>query len=181
MLSSLVASLDDKDDVALSDGSGPKVHFQSLLRFRRPATGVSGQESLSDSEESRLSPIRGPLGRGELSREEKAELERVGGERGEGTEAPEALVLMASTVAAGASDSSEDVVASEEVDDSRWACALACKAESVYFTVLISSSSGVRNETLFLAGNSGLADAILREVRGAGPFVRMERRLCGCL
>lgn len=127
------------------------------------------------------------MGRGELSREAKAELERFGGERGEPAAA---LVLMASTVVAGGSDSSEDVVASEEedemdemddVDSSRSACALACRAERVYFTVLISSSSGVRNETLFSAGNKGLADAILREVRGAEPFVRMERRLCGCL
>lgn len=41
-------------------GSGSKVHTHSLRRFRRPATGVSGQESLSDSDdESRFSPVRG--------------------------------------------------------------------------------------------------------------------------
>ncbi|KAH4470469.1 hypothetical protein HBH90_072200 [Parastagonospora nodorum] len=36
------------------------VHRQSRVLLRRPATGVSGQESLSSSEdeESRLSPIR---------------------------------------------------------------------------------------------------------------------------
>jgi len=39
---------------------GPRVQTHSRRRFRRPATGVSGQESLSDSEdESRLSPSLG--------------------------------------------------------------------------------------------------------------------------
>lgn len=38
----------------------PKVQTQSLFNFLRPATGVSGQVSLSDSdEESRLSPVCG--------------------------------------------------------------------------------------------------------------------------
>jgi hypothetical protein len=41
-------------------GKGPKVQTQSLRRLRRPATGVSGTASLSDSEEdSRLSPVWG--------------------------------------------------------------------------------------------------------------------------
>jgi len=41
-------------------GNGAKVHTHSLRLFRRPATGVSGQASLSDSEdESRLSPVLG--------------------------------------------------------------------------------------------------------------------------
>lgn len=59
----------------LDPGNGPKVHRQSLLRFRRPATGVSGHESLSLSEddESRFSPTRGACGRGELSSDEKAD------------------------------------------------------------------------------------------------------------
>jgi hypothetical protein len=43
-----------------ANGSGPSVHTHSLRRLRRPATGVSGTVSLSDSdEESRLSPVRG--------------------------------------------------------------------------------------------------------------------------
>lgn len=56
LLSSLATSLVEADD-DLSDGSGPSVHLQSRLRFLRPATGVSGAESLSDSEESLLSPV----------------------------------------------------------------------------------------------------------------------------
>lgn len=54
----------------LSPGSLPSVHRQSRLRFRRPATGVCGQVSLSssDSDESRLSPALGAFrGRGALS------------------------------------------------------------------------------------------------------------------
>jgi hypothetical protein len=41
---------------------GPRVQTHSRRRFRRPATGVSGQESLSESDsedESRLSPTFG--------------------------------------------------------------------------------------------------------------------------
>ena len=70
------------------------------------------------------------------------------------------------------------MVASDEMvetEDSMSECA------SVYFTVLISSSNGVRKDTRFSAGNSGLAEPILREVNGVGPLERMERRLCGCL
>lgn len=65
------------EDVVLPelDGSGPSVHLQSRVRFRRPATGVSGHESLSESEESRLSPARGAFGRGEFSKEANADEE----------------------------------------------------------------------------------------------------------
>lgn len=68
MLSSLVvASLVDDADL-LDPGTGPKVHRQSLLRFRRPATGVSGQSlSSSEDDESRFSPTRGGFGGGEFS------------------------------------------------------------------------------------------------------------------
>lgn len=169
---------DDDGEMDLSDASGPNVHLQSRLRFRRPATGVSGQESLSDSEESRLSPIRGPLGRGELSRDENGEGREGMISVGVGSEA--GLVLMDSVVAGGggASDSSEDEVASDdmvETEDSR------SEWRRVNLTVWISSSSGVRNDTFFSAGNSGLGLAIFRESSGAGPLERMERRLCGCL
>jgi hypothetical protein len=45
-------------DVANWLGSVPSVQTHSRLLFLRPATGVSGQASLSDSEdESRLSPV----------------------------------------------------------------------------------------------------------------------------
>jgi hypothetical protein len=40
---------------------GPRVHLHCLCRFLRPATGVAGQLSLSSSDESRLSPVRGDL------------------------------------------------------------------------------------------------------------------------
>lgn len=181
MLSSLGVSLADTDedeDVVLSEGSGPSVHRQSLLRLRRPATGVSGQESLSDSDESRLSPARGPLGRGELSNDEKAVELEVEGMESEDDDLDAGLVLMERVVVLVVSDSSEEVVASDEMvdtEDSMSECA------SVYLTVLISSSKGVRNETRFSAGNSGLAEPILREVNGVGPFDSIDRRLWGCL
>lgn len=59
--------------------SGPNVHLHSRLRFRRPATGVSGQESSlsdSDDEESRFSPVLGDFMPGDPSRDEK--LDEVG-------------------------------------------------------------------------------------------------------
>lgn len=91
------------------------------------------------------------------------------------------FVLIDNVVFGRVSDSSEDAVASDDTEESRSDCALACRAEMVYLTVLISSSSGVRNDTLFSAGNSGRVEAILRDAKGAGPLVRMDRRLCGCL
>ena len=64
----------------LDPGTGPNVHFQSRVRFRRPATGVTGHVSLSSSEEdeSRLSPTRGALELGEPSRDVKLEPVRDG-------------------------------------------------------------------------------------------------------
>ena len=48
--------------VVVEPGSAPRVHVHSRTRFRRPATGVSGHLSLSDSsDESRLSPVCGPF------------------------------------------------------------------------------------------------------------------------
>jgi hypothetical protein len=70
----------------------------------------------------------------------------------------------------------EEMVESELVDDCRseWA--------KVNLVVLISSSSGVRNDTFFSAGNMGRAGAILRGIRWrAGLLVRIEVKLCGCL
>jgi hypothetical protein len=59
-----------------------------------------------------------------------------------------------------------------ELEDSRSELAM------VYLTVLISSSSGVRNDTRFSAGNMG-REAILRGTMRL--LVRMELRLWGCL
>lgn len=162
-------------EVDWPEGNGPSVQTQFLLRFRRPATGVSGQESLSDSDESRLSPIRGPLGRGELSMDEKAELDGSEGDWVEGEEGASAEALSMERESSEASDS---VVARDEmveVDDSRSECA------TVYLTVVISSSSGVRKDTRFSAGNRG-RDAILRGASArAGLLDRIEVRLWGCL
>lgn len=160
-------------EVDWSEGSGPRVQTQFLLRFRRPATGVSGQESLSDSDESRLSPIRGALSRGELSTDEKAELDGSEGDWVEGEDGASAGVLSMERASDGF-ESVDSSVASEErveVDDSssEWA--------TVYVTVVISSSSGVRKDTRFSAGNRG-RDAILRGARDrAGLLERIEVRL----
>jgi hypothetical protein len=59
-----------------------------------------------------------------------------------------------------------------ELEDSRSELAM------VYLTVLISSSSGVRKDTRFSAGNMG-REAILRGTMRL--LVRMELRLWGCL
>ena len=59
-----------------------------------------------------------------------------------------------------------------ELEDSRSELAM------VYLTVLISSSSGVRKDTCFSAGNMG-REAILRGTMRL--LVRMELRLWGCL
>lgn len=67
-----VNDVDDDDVVVVVDssvkicddcpGSVPNVQTQSLFSFLRPATGVSGQVSLSDSDdESLFSPVRGDL------------------------------------------------------------------------------------------------------------------------
>jgi hypothetical protein len=165
-LSSLVVDLSDPD-------IGPSVQRQSRVRLRRPAMGVSGHESLSssDEDESRLSPVRGCLGRGELESEmvEPVEVEPFS-----------ALVEAREWWVAELLESEEDVLeASEErveTEESRSECA------SVYLTVVISSSSGVRKDTRFSAGNMGREVAILRGIIDrAGLLARMETRLCGCL
>lgn len=84
----MVSLEDDADE--LEPGNGPSVHRQSLVRFRRPATGVSGHESLSSSEEdeSRLSPIRGELVTHVSAEDEEVELNLLEVERIEGEVAP---------------------------------------------------------------------------------------------
>jgi hypothetical protein len=83
----VVASLVVDDVDLLDPGSVPRVQRQSRVRFRRPATGVSGQVSLSSSEddESRLSPVRGCFGRGELS----SDVEEAAGLPGSASESVE--------------------------------------------------------------------------------------------
>jgi hypothetical protein len=82
----------------------------------------------------------------------------------EGSESVESVVVV---------DAMEDSV---ELDDSRSECA------KVYLTFLISSSSGVRKETRFSAGNMGRLEAILRGIIDlAGLLDSIEVRLWGCL
>lgn len=156
----------------LSEDIGPKVQRQSLLRLRLPATGVSGQESLSDSEESRLSPARGPLGRGELSSDENAELDDAESDWREGeADTSDADLDLIESRASDESDSDDARLESEDrvdCEDSRSECAM------VYLMFVISSSNGVRKETRFSAGNSGRAGAILR---GASDWTRLLERI----
>lgn len=177
MLSSLVVSLVDDEDLS----SGPNVQRHSRRRFRRPATGVSGQvsESLSDSEEeeSRFSPVRGERRPGEPSREENAEeVEGSVGEDREGDEDPfrsEAVERRERVDEESESDSEDEIAEERElVEESRSEWAM------VYFTVLISSSSGVRKETRLVTENMGLAGAIFRGRRcRAGLLARTDLRL----
>lgn len=178
-----MASLVVVEDVDLSDveGRGPRVQCQSRLRFRRPATGVSGHESLSESDESLFSPVRGPLGRGEDSREAKLEVDATGDEETSGEDAsadedwtesdsededPELGGVFAST------EESVDVDPMDSISE----CA------RVNFTVLISSSRGVRKDTRFSAGKRGRVEVIFRGIIcRVGPLDRIEARLCGCL
>jgi hypothetical protein len=74
-----------------------------------------------------------------------------------------------SVVAVEADDAMDDKV---EQDDSMSECA------SVYLVVVISSSSGVRKDTRFSAGNMGRLEFILRGIiERAGLFERIESRL----
>ena len=167
-------------------GNGPRVQRQSLVLFRRPATGVSGHESLSssDEDESRFSPVRGAL-LGESSAEHRVELDLMR-DSWRGDMLVSGTVLQGLRVKHGceveASDSLVAVDTEDAMDDrveqddsmSEWA--------SVYLVVVISSSSGVRKETRFSAGNMGRVEFILRGIiERAGLFERIEARLWGCL
>ena len=97
---------------------GPRVQRQSRLRLRRPATGVSGHESLSDSsddDESRFSPVRGPFGLGESSSEEK--LEEPDGWVGDSSEG--ALDEMAAADEAAETDDDSDLSEESESVEAR--------------------------------------------------------------
>jgi hypothetical protein len=137
-----------------------------------------------------LSPARGPLGRGEVSRDENVEEfdcsegDATDGDDGMSEDDSDELVAMGKdseddSDSEGVLISIDATVEPELTDDSRsWIseCAM------VYFDVLISSSSGVRNETFFSAGKKGRTGAILRGIRfRAGLLLRIEVRLCGCL
>lgn len=108
--------------------------------------------------------------------DEKAELD---GSEGDWVEGEEGASAEAFSMERESSEASDSVVVArdemDEVDDSRSECA------TVYFTVVISSSSGVRKDTRFSAGNRG-REAILRGAsERAGLLDSIEVRLWGCL
>jgi hypothetical protein len=149
---------------------GPSVHAHSISRrrLRRPATGVSGQVSLSSSEEeSRFSPALGEWG---LTRDLPIRCDSLrvvsGGGGGKATadsdsdndeEVAEPHVEDRSedsdvedlkiVGAAGSAPVCEESL--EESGDSMSECA------QVYFVVLISSARGFRKHTRFSMGNIG--------------------------
>lgn len=88
--------------------------------------------------------------------------------------APEAVAWLREWCTAETSDSlalADAIEESVELDDSRSECA------RVYLTVLISSSSGVRKDTRFSAGNRGRVGAILRGIIDLdGLLARMETK-----
>lgn len=181
---------------------GPNVHTHSLRLFRRPATGVSGQESLSDSddEESRFSPVLGARDLGDSSDvdsvgeldcsegdegigdsdaadveldDAEIDKDKDEGESGDGLDSDDVELLV---VKLNDDDSDDSTEAIEDVEASISECA------KVYLTVLISSSRGVRNDTFFVAGNIGREAVILRGCSDcAGLLVSIEGRLCESL
>jgi hypothetical protein len=123
-----------------------------------------------------LSPARGALGRGELSSDEKADVDCSEDDWTAGEDGASELLESADRDASEVSESVMSSVEMVELEDSSSECAM------VYLTVTISSSSGVRNDTFFSAGKSGL-DAVI--FRGASERARLleriEVRLWGCL
>lgn len=188
---------------------GPNVHTHSLRLFRRPATGVSGQESLSDSddEESRFSPVLGARDLGDSSDVDSVgELDCSEGDEGIGDgDAAEDVELDDAEIDKGQDEGeSKDGLDSDDVelcavkvndddsddsdnsDDSTEATedveASISECAKVYLTVLISSSRGLRNDTFFVAGNIGREAVILRGCSDcAGLLVSIEGRLCESL
>lgn len=106
--------------------------------------------------------------------------EEVDGEEEISIEGPvdeDELEVVVSDSSGGDEVSIEEIVEEEETEEVRSECAI------VYLTVLISSSSGARKDTRFVAGNIGRdADAMARgRIVGTGLFERMEVRLCATL
>ena len=80
----------------------------------------------------------------------------------------ESSVFCSDSLASGGDSSSVEIV---EADDSMSEC------RHVYFSVLISSSSGALNATFFAEGNMGFDCASPRltlRVRGMGPLDRID-------
>ena len=184
---------------------GPRVQTHSRRRFRRPATGVSGQESLSDSdseEESRLSPTLGERnfsfdlpgrndkrtadGGGEDNVDSLNDEEDDCDDSSGGVEEGSSMVSEAEKVPSLVSDmhTSEgaESVISEAVDSDP--CDSMSECFHTYLVVRISSSNGLRNATLFSTGKIGrlwLTDILRRSEVGIGLFTRMEETVCDTL
>jgi len=159
------------NDSALFVPIGAKVHTHSRRRLRRPATGVSGQESLSESDEdeSRFSPVRGKrklLSSDEFDKVGELDCSEAGGEEEDDDEvvsinaaedADEEKMVVSDFSSKVEPVSMEEIVDDEEAEEAISECAM------VYFVVVISSSKGARNDTRFVAGNMGREpEAILR-------------------
>jgi hypothetical protein len=120
-----------------------------------------------------LSPARGSLG-AVLPNDGRVGFESVGGEEC----SPETEDVSMDGKGSEFSESGDDVASEEMVEEEE----LRSECARVYLTFLISSSSGVRNDTFFSAGNSGRAVVILRGSDDwAGLLRRIEVRLWGCL
>jgi hypothetical protein len=186
-------------------GRVPSVHTQSLFNLRRPATGVSGQVSLSDSEdESRLSPVRGErilsLLRFILCGNRRFAGE-VGDANDEGDSVDTEIVLILRYEPSdrwneceedvhSPEDSDEvnelgsDMLSSDDIESIESeivepdSCDSISEWAKVNLEVVISSSRGVRNDTLFSAGNLGLATILRDSKRGIGLLARIELSTC---
>jgi hypothetical protein len=181
---------------------GPRVHTHSRRRFRRPATGVSGQESLSESDsedESRLSPTFGEWnlsfdrpGRSDNRTADgggEDNADSVNDDEDDDSDRPgdaESMVSSAEEVWAlvSAMDTSEgaESVLSELVDSEP--CGSMSECFHTYLVVRISSSNGLRNDTFLSTGKMGrlwLTDILRRSTVGIGLFTRMEETVCDTL
>jgi hypothetical protein len=116
--------------------------------------------------------MRGCLGRGEESNEESVDAD-LSDDNDETLPEPSEPESLTATLE---SESVEASVERVDTEASRSECA------RVYLIVVISSSSGVRKDTRFSAGNMGRDAAILRDIiECTGLLASIETRLCGCL
>lgn len=177
----LAVSSSDVDICPDCPGRDPSVHVHCRCFFRRPATGVSGQTSLSDSDdESLLSPTCGELvldlGRwgsrrrrcgcdradrlGLITVSESDPSVGCSNDRVDSMESDDEFRLEACSKSPSSDEMDIEDAVSESSDATRSECA------NVYFVLTISSTRGVRNDTLFSAGNLGRNDILRMFARG---------------
>lgn len=146
--------------MALTPGIGPSVHVHSRTLFRRPATGVSGHLSLSDSseDESRFSPTWGPSSF--VSDGCRRCLTRRGPSLGDDASFGATVAVLAFAASTSMFDDSDDNVVvepsdalderSRSEDTSGSSCSNTMSmCATVYFVVWTSSVKGSRKDTLF--------------------------------